>query len=71
MAAAFGGSLTVVQALVAEGADVNAKSKMGVSALKNANTRGFTLVAKALEDAGAVDDSGGKKGKKKKRKKRK
>jgi len=71
MAAAFGGSLGAVQALVAEGADVNAKSKTGVSALNNANTRGFAMVAQVLEDAGAEGGGKKKKGKKKRKKKKK
>ena len=56
----------VVQALIASGADVNAKTNNGISAGKNAQTKNFKSIVDILAKAGA-EIEGGKKGKGKKK----
>ena len=49
MAASYNGHLDVVQALLAKGADVNAKNNIGWTALDVARVRGHAEVRALLE----------------------
>ncbi|HZO99319.1 MAG TPA: ankyrin repeat domain-containing protein, partial [Terriglobia bacterium] len=53
MIAAMHGIPVIVQALLAQGADVNAKDKEGATALAIATERKKTEVVKLLQQAGA------------------
>jgi ankyrin repeat protein len=55
MIAMFYGKADVVEALVAAGANVNARSERGWTALKEAEFRQHSHLAKRLRDAGAID----------------
>jgi ankyrin repeat protein len=53
------GNLEIVEALLAAGADVNARSFTGWTALKEAQMRGQQGVAERLTRAGAIDFTDG------------
>jgi hypothetical protein len=62
MDASMGGHTDIVQALLTNGADVNAQMNNGVTALMEAATNGHTVTAQALlkkgADVNAKDDTG-------------
>jgi ankyrin repeat protein len=54
--AAHYGYLEIVKALIAKGADMNALSNTGASALGVARRKNHTAIVKYLQRRGAVDD---------------
>ena len=53
--AAFYGHTDAVRVLLDGGADVNAKSKKGMTALSSAQSNGHTAVVQLLKKAGAME----------------
>ena len=53
--AASNGHTDIVKIFLAEGADVNAKSKLGTTALKAAEKEGHKEIVRMLKEAGAKE----------------